>query len=121
MSLDFHHIDFNLRIRLICFQVKVLFRCPDTVHGVVKCFRYRRITFPMHLSPALSIHQLPPLEHRRRLKIFQILKQNKVRQLSRPNHPPVIQVHPSGRRIGCAVDCLFHRHPILDRMAHYPV
>ena len=61
--------------------------------------------------PIFEPNQPSAFYHGSRFHFLQPLKQNKISQLSRTDHPAVIQVHPSGRGIGSAVDGLLHRYP----------
>ena len=63
------------------------------------------------ISPA--VHTLALLINHHRLDPVQTVKQHKVCDLSRRDHPSVIQMHPPRRCPGRAVDRLLHRHPRL--------
>ena len=58
----------------------------------------------------LAVHTLALLINHNRIDPIQTVQQHKVCDLSRRDHPSVIQMHPSRRCPGRAVDRLLHRH-----------
>ena len=59
---------------------------------------------------SLAVHALTFLINHHRIDPVQTVQQHKVRDLSRRDHSSVIQMHPSRRCPGRAVDRLLHRH-----------
>ena len=121
---DLHDIDFRpFRVRIFRFQNKVGDLRRTAVDRVVERSREtagcghsaRFLRFPAFRRAAhlisLAVHTLALLINHNRIDPIQTVQQHKVCDLSRRDHPSVIQMHPPRRCPGRAVDRLLHRHP----------
>ena len=111
---DLHDIDFRpFRVRIFRFQNKVGDLRRTAVDRVVERSREtaRRSCHRTTRLLVLAVHALALLINQNRIDPIQTVQQHEVCDLSRRDHPSVIQMHPPRRCPGRAVDRLLHRHP----------